>query len=108
MKKQTIDFSDYTAEQIDDLMYRAAQARADKIEAENAEKSKIKSTLADNIKALETLLGDEKSPNADTIRGLRNFTPDDYELFKDTTLVLLIDAIEQLALRTIDALKISQ
>ena len=105
---KTIDLNEYTISELDDLAFKAAQARADKIEAENAEKSKIKSTLADNIKALETLLGDEKSPNADTIRGLRNFTPNDYELFKDTTLPLLIDAIEQLALRTIDALKISQ
>lgn len=105
---KTIDFSSYTTEELNDLMVKAEQARIAKSEAEFAEKEAIKAKTGKHIKSLEKLLGAEKNPNADTIRGLRNFTPDDYELFKDTTLPLLIDAIEQLALRTIDALKISQ
>lgn len=105
---KTIDLSTYTIEELDTLVFQAEQARIAKTEAKVAEKEAIKAKTGKHIKALEKLLGAEKNPNADTIRGLRNFTPDDYELFKDTTLVLLIDALEQLALRTIDALKISQ
>lgn len=105
---KNIDLTQYTTEELDALVYQAEQARIAKFEAEVAEKEVIKSKTNEHIKALKTLLGDEKNPNADTIRGLRNFTPDDYELFKDTTLPLLITAIEQLTLRTIDALKISQ
>ncbi|HEM3629875.1 hypothetical protein, partial [Streptococcus suis] len=104
----TIDFEKYTAEQLEDLMTRAAQARAEKIESAHAEKNEIKSALANNITKLQELLGEETNPKADTIRGLRNFTPEDYELFKDTTLPMMIDAFEQLTLRCIDALKVAK